>query len=83
MTRHQNTKLKIHETEQPHDSEDEYEEEEPRPTQPVLTQAQRDLALGDDEAFEAKYRDRVRREIEEKGAKRAQKTGVSCFSYYV
>jgi hypothetical protein len=42
-----------------------------------LTQAQRDLALGDDEAFEAKYRDQVRREIEEKGAKRMQKIGVS------
>ncbi|CAE6468016.1 unnamed protein product [Rhizoctonia solani] len=61
--------------EQPHDSEDEYEENEPRSTQPALTQAQRDLALGDDEAFEAKYRDQVRREIEEKGARRAQKTG--------
>ncbi|ELU44338.1 Smc5-6 complex SMC subunit Smc6 [Rhizoctonia solani AG-1 IA] len=52
---------------QPHDSEDEHEEEEPRSTQPTLTQAQRDLAIGDDEAFEAKYRDQVRREIEEKG----------------
>lgn len=40
------------------------------------TQVQRDLALGDDEAFEAKYRERIQREIEEKGAKRAQKVGV-------
>ncbi|KAF8595961.1 P-loop containing nucleoside triphosphate hydrolase protein [Ceratobasidium sp. AG-I] len=39
------------------------------------TQVQRDLALGDDEAFEAKYRERIQREIEEKGAKRAQKVG--------
>ncbi|CAE6540561.1 unnamed protein product [Rhizoctonia solani] len=61
--------------EQPHDSDEEYEEDENRPTQPALTQAQRDLAIGDDEAFEAKYRDQVRKEIEEKGAKRAQKTG--------
>ncbi|KAJ1302116.1 hypothetical protein OPQ81_000947 [Rhizoctonia solani] len=61
--------------EQAHDSDEEYEDEEARATQPGLTQAQRDLALGDDEAFEAKYRDQVRKEIEEKGARRAQKTG--------
>ncbi|CAE7095754.1 unnamed protein product [Rhizoctonia solani] len=61
--------------EQARDSEEEYEEDEHRATQPALTQAQRDLALGDDEAFEAKYRDQVRKEIEEKGARRAQKTG--------
>ncbi|KAG8689608.1 Structural maintenance of chromosomes protein 6 [Ceratobasidium sp. 423] len=61
--------------EQTHDSDEDYEEDEPRSAQPTLTQAQRDLALGDDEAFEAKYRDQVRKEIEEKGARRAQKTG--------
>ncbi|KAH7345701.1 P-loop containing nucleoside triphosphate hydrolase protein [Rhizoctonia solani] len=61
--------------EETHDLDEDYEEDENRPTQPSLTQAQRDLALGDDEAFEAKYRDQVRREIEEKGARRAQKTG--------
>ncbi|KAB5592896.1 Structural maintenance of chromosomes protein 6 [Ceratobasidium theobromae] len=59
--------------------DEEYSENEgaePNGTQALsLTQAQRDLALGDDEAFEAKYRDQVRREIEEKGAKRMQKIG--------
>lgn len=64
--------------------DEEYSENEgvePNGTQTLsLTQAQRDLALGDDEAFEAKYRDQVRREIEEKGAKRMQKIGVSDLS---
>ncbi|KAG9077432.1 Structural maintenance of chromosomes protein 6 [Ceratobasidium sp. UAMH 11750] len=56
--------------------EDVEEQDAPRGTQATpQTQVQRDLALGDDEAFEAKYRERIQREIEEKGAKRLMKVG--------
>ncbi|KAG8685281.1 Structural maintenance of chromosomes protein 6, partial [Ceratobasidium sp. 395] len=59
------------------DYEDGMEDEHPhRSTQaPPQTQVQRDLALGDDDAFEAKYREQIQREIEEKGAKRLSKLG--------
>ncbi|QRV82074.1 structural maintenance of chromosomes protein [Ceratobasidium sp. AG-Ba] len=43
---------------------------------PTATQAQRITSAQDDEAFEAKYRERIQREIEEKGAKRLLKVGA-------
>ncbi|KAG8746258.1 Structural maintenance of chromosomes protein 6 [Ceratobasidium sp. 414] len=62
--------------------EDVGEQDAPRGTQASpQTQVQRDLALGDDEAFEAKYRERIQREIEEKGAKRLMKVGRTTVNF--